>query len=332
MFARLGTRLRRACAAVVCLLSAAIGCDDGPPIAAETRAGGDSTPGTGVKRDAAGYPIPTGDEPPGTGLNLVLGSERPAKLYVPKSYDPRTPAPLVLILHGYGVSGAIESFYLSMTQEADRLGFVYASPDGTADAAGRRFWNATEACCDYGGTGVDDEAYLIGLLDDVSRSFNIDQKRIHVLGHSNGGFMAYRLACAHAARLASIGVLAGAMPFDSSSCKPTEPVSVLHVHGTADATILYGGGKMPAARAAYPGAVESHAFWRARNGCAGAPALGDSVDLDAGVAGAETQCRPATGCSAGTELWTMEGSSHVPQINPQFAPAALTWLLNHPKP
>lgn len=43
----------------------------------------------------------------------------------------------------------------------DRFGFLYAFPDGTENSMGKRFWNATEVCCDREGSGVDDVAYLV---------------------------------------------------------------------------------------------------------------------------------------------------------------------------
>ena len=39
-------------------------------------------------------------------------------------------------------------------------GFALAFPDGTRDSSGRRFWNATDACCNFENTPVDDVAYI----------------------------------------------------------------------------------------------------------------------------------------------------------------------------
>ena len=65
---------------------------------------------------------------------------------------------------------------------------------------------------------------------------NVDPYRIYVAGHSNGGFMSYRLACTHADRIAAIVSLAGATFDTPADCSPTEPVAVLQIHGTADDT------------------------------------------------------------------------------------------------
>jgi polyhydroxybutyrate depolymerase len=38
-------------------------------------------------------------------------------------------------------------------------------------------------------------AYLGAVIDDVAAHYTVDPKRFFVIGHSNGGFMAHRLAC-----------------------------------------------------------------------------------------------------------------------------------------
>ncbi len=54
--------------------------------------------------------------------------------------------------------------------------------------------------------------------------------------------MAHRMACDHASRIAGIVSYAGMNWKDISKCKPSEPVNILHIHGTADTRIPYTGG------------------------------------------------------------------------------------------
>ena len=91
-------------------------------------------------------------------MSLTVGGARSTQLYVPASYDAATPMPLVVLLHGYTASGAVQETYLQLQKQADAQGFLYVHPDGTLDASKNRFWNATDACCDFQGTDVDDEA------------------------------------------------------------------------------------------------------------------------------------------------------------------------------
>lgn len=264
------------------------------------------------------------DEPP-----TVYGGDRPVTLQLPPTITPGVSYPLVLVLHGYGATGALQQSYLQLTNlTADPGAFVLA-PDGTLDGSGRRFWNAG-ACCDFGGSGVDDVAYLGGLVDAVSADWPIDPARVYVVGHSNGAFMAYRLACDRADVVAAIAGLAGATP--TAACDPVRPVSVLHVHGTADATIAYDGGALFGI--AYPGAQASAAAWAAHDGCAATWTAGDPVDLVSTLAGAETTVERADACPTGigVELWSIGGGSHIPSFNAGFGAAVVDWLSAHPRP
>jgi polyhydroxybutyrate depolymerase len=182
----------------------------------------------------------------------VIGGDRPVTVHVPASYIPGTAAPLVIVLHGYAVSGALQDLYFGMTAVSDARGFLYAFPDGTVDSDGKRFWNATDACCDLHATKVDDSTYVSSLITQIQARYTVDPKRIFLVGHSNGAFMSYRMACDHADQIAAIASLAGAMFSDVSKCAPSQPVSVLQIHGTADDTVLFDGDQI--AGQGYPGA------------------------------------------------------------------------------
>src|SRR6185503_152237 len=64
----------------------------------------------------------------GAGGGGPIGGDRPVDVHVPPSYQPGTPAPLVLLLHGYTASGDLEELYLHVTAESDKRGFLYAHP------------------------------------------------------------------------------------------------------------------------------------------------------------------------------------------------------------
>ena len=104
---------------------------------------------------------------------------------------------------------------------SDQEGFLYLHPDGTTDCLGDPFWNATDACCNFCGSSVDDVAFLSAVLDAIEAQFTVDPRRIFLIGHSNGGFMSYRMACEHADRVAAIASLAGATWFDPLDCGPS---------------------------------------------------------------------------------------------------------------
>jgi polyhydroxybutyrate depolymerase len=251
---------------------------------------------------------------------------------LPPGYDPAVPAPVLVLLHGYGASGALQNLYMGLEPLAGERGMILAVPDGTIDATGKRFWNATDACCDFAGTGVDDSAYLASVLDELAAAYSVDPKRVYFLGHSNGGFMSYRMACDHADRIAAVASLAGAAVASAADCAPSEPVSVLQMHGTVDDVILYEGGVLVSE--AYPSAADTVAQWAEYDACAGALEPVGTLDYDSALPGAETTQADYAGCAsgAGVSLWTIEGGAHVPTFAQGAMPAALDWLLAHPKP
>ena len=236
--------------------------------------------------------------------------------------------PLVILLHGYSASGNLQELYFQLEPIAEQRGFLYAHPDGTTDANGDQFWNATDACCNFGGSRVDDSTYLQQVIDDIKERYTVDPKRVFFFGHSNGGFMSFRMACDHAGTIAAIASLAGAMYNDESLCNPSEPVAVLQIHGTADDTVDYNGTPL------YPSAMQTVQDWATFDGCDAAPAPGAPLDLDGQIAGDETAVQTFTGCNPGghAELWTIEGGGHVPSLSPDFSPKVIDFLFAHPKP
>jgi polyhydroxybutyrate depolymerase len=146
--------------------------------------------------------------------------------------------------------------------------------------------------------------------------------------------MSYRMACEHADQIAAIVSLAGAMPADASICKPSGPVSVLEVHGSADSVIAYDGSAINGH--AYPGAETSVMDWVTLDGCDTTPDTSAApLDLEAALTGAETTvtkyekgCKPG----GGAELWTIAGGDHIPNFTADFVPDAVDFLYAHPKP
>ena len=254
---------------------------------------------------------------------------RPYKYKVPKDYDAKKPTPLVVMLHGLSASGELNELVLHLSPLADSRTFLYAYPDGTKNPIGQRFWNATDGCCDFFGSKVDDVGYLTAVIDDLSSRYNVDAKRVFLVGHSNGGYMAHRMACDRSAKIAGIVSLAGAQWIDSTKCRPTGKVSVLQVHGTADTNVAYNGTPLT------PGARATVAIWANRNGCLGSLTdTGSRIDIESGLQGAETKVEAYSGCAkeGSIELWTMEGGGHIPVFNAQWPGAIYDFLMAHPKP
>ena len=217
---------------------------------------------------------------------------------------------------------------------AEKQGFLYVRPNGTPNSWGDLSWNATDACCNSSTPQVDDSAYLISVVDRIKSAYKVDPRRVFVFGISNGGFMAHRLACDHADEISAIVSVVGSTFLDPQMCRPSEPVSVLEIHGTADDSVPYDGGQFESGHP-FPGSEQTVADWATFNGCDATRTLtGEHLDLEARLTGSETVVSRFDGCPAGiaVELWTVEGGSHALQITPDFVPEALAFLAAHPKP
>jgi|GEM_PF-2168938 len=254
------------------------------------------------------------------------GGGRPTRVFVPDDYDNVREIPLVILLHGYSASGSAQDLYFQLSNEVDRMDFILLTPDGLADPQNNRYWNATPACCDFAKTGVDDVAYVTGLIDEAIERYNIDEGRVYLMGHSNGGFMSYTTACRAAPRITALMALAGTTFAEATDCEPEEPVGILHLHGTADETILYGGGAILGN--AYPGAEETVERWSSYNGCDADWVQGESRTL-LSTGNGETEVFDYPGCpeNGGVSLWKINGGSHIPGLQRGWIRGPLEQLL-----
>ena len=99
---------------------------------------------------------------------------------VPEGYDDGTPAPLVVLLHGYTSSGANQDTYMGFSELADSYGFLFVAPDGTRESGGdqNRFWNASDACCNFYESEVDDAGYIASIIEQMKSEYSVDEDRV----------------------------------------------------------------------------------------------------------------------------------------------------------
>lgn len=317
----LAARLATVLALLVPLAGAVAGCSSDEGASPATTPA--STP---IEEDGGLPPLPelTAEE-------KGLVEARPYTLKVPSRIDPSTGTPLVLLLHGYTGTGARQDSYFRFSAKAEAANVLFAYADGTKNEENKTFWNASDACCNFYDSPVDDVKYLAAVIKDVSSKHRVDPARVYIVGHSNGGFMAYRLACDLSGTVAAVVSLAGAAYKDPTRCNPTEPVSVLQVHGTKDETIFYEGGRLGYE---YPSAKETVALWASKNRCTGElKETAERKDVAADFEGNEAIVSRYDGCpkGVGVELWTMPDGVHNPVLAPTWADSVFEFLLAHPK-
>lgn len=226
------------------------------------------------------------------------GRSRSYLLYVPKTYDPAAPAPLVLSLHGFASWPANQMSVSRWNELADQHGFILVYPAGTGFP---KRWNAGGAT---GDKAVDDVAFLSDLIDALSHQFTVDPARIYVNGLSNGAGMSNLLACRLADRIAAMGGVAGAYTPPAEGCAPTQPVPIIAFHGTADPIVPYDGGAAGPQGWVFPAVPDWAAAWAARNGCDATP---EQIPARGEVSGVKY-----SGCTgdANVVFYTVDGGGH----------------------
>lgn len=221
----------------------------------------------------------------------VMGFEdQPVDLYMPETEGDQR-APLILFLHGAGGNSEEQALRTCPTENiespncfhksATGLGFAVAFVNGTPNPDPRRrtlrTWNAGGGAggwtCSSGyacENEVDSLAYLGQVVDQLAQSHAIDANRIFVVGFSNGGAMAHRIACEAADRIAGIASVSGENQFITSArCYPARRLPILDIHGTADPFWRYSGGPPVGSpdSGAYNSVVNTLRFWSSLNAC-----------------------------------------------------------------
>lgn len=246
----------------------------------------------------------------------VGGLNRSYILRVPGSYDGTTPVPLLLDFHALLTSASYQRNNSGTLDVAEAEGFIVAYPQGIDNA-----WNIGP-CCTRSRT-VDDTGFARAIVEQVKAEACIDEKRVYATGYSNGGGMAYTLACKAADVFAAVAPAAFDL-IEEVSCTPSRPVSVFSARGRLDSIVPYEGGRStpptgyPLDPIHFLGAEGTFDKWAQINGCSGSP-------VSQGLS-----CDAYTNCAGGTEvvLCTSRFGGH----SPWDAEASWEYLKDHQLP
>jgi len=242
-------------------------------------------PASAALRSQSSAGCQTGTAPIQNGETLDFSAAGEAGNYIveaPSDENPSHPLPLVIDLHGYSETAAIQADFTKLGSYGATKGFITVTPQVNETV---QHWITTP--------GSSDQQFLIALIGHLENTLCVNSRRVYVAGYSNGAFMASALACSDASKIAAVATVAGIEA--TSRCHPSRRVPVIAFHGTSDPFVPYGGGIGPAAKKLPApngnGTIGSHlnskidqgiqqndlpipveeARWAARNGCSKSP-------------------------------------------------------------
>jgi polyhydroxybutyrate depolymerase len=224
------------------------------------------------------------------------GEQRRYLLYVPDSYDPSTPAPLVISMHGFAEWPAHQQQISHWNDLADEYGFLMVYPMGTSFPLR---WRAN------GDTGLmQDVTFISDLIDHLEGEYNVDPARIYANGLSNGGGMSFALSCKLSGRIAAIGSVAGAYLLPWDACTPSRPVPAIVFHGNADPIVPFAGGPSRSFDIPFPRIDDWVQTLVERNGCSSEP---QALTGEGDASGMRY-----TGCDQDADViyYTIDGGGH----------------------
>ncbi|MFM2418672.1 MAG: hypothetical protein RL385_3395 [Pseudomonadota bacterium] len=232
-------------------------------------------------------------------------------LSIPSTVDPTQRAPVIVHWHALSSDPEEARKVTSIDAKgaaAKAIVVFPRSPD--------KSWDVGECCTTVvGGTRRDEEVFARELIKDVVAKACVDERRIYTNGFSNGGMISQMLACKMPDVFAAAAPLGSTLTSPKAECKPTRPVPIFMLNGTADPLVGYnspgtsGGISVP----------EDVKFWATTNGCTGEP----ETFLSKG----KVKCTRYTHCAAGVEVahCAVDGMGHcVPGMKTESSSNCMT--------
>ena len=214
------------------------------------------------------------------------GTSRKYMEHIPTS-SPDGSMPVIFLLHGLGDDcnnfarlgfENVAPNWIIITPEAT-MATVMMQNIGTAWGAGVGAENVSYNGYNIGNIelnpGVNDDGFIMAILDSLENNFNVDTDSVFVAGFSMGGFMSNKMAIKHADRITAIASVSGTIGH-FQAFEPTGNINTMHIHGTADETISYENASFSYSVLSFQvglGAETLVETWRNYNGCGTEPTV-----------------------------------------------------------
>ena len=268
-------------------------------------------------------------QPPATGnvskFITVNGLKRSYHLYIPSTSHDETAVPLVIALHGGGGTGKKVNKLFRLNSLSEQYGFIVVYPD-----AFDHHWNDGRGVRKYQSQreNIDDVAFISAMIDAIAGDFNIDEKRVYVMGASNGAMMSFRLGCELAPKIRAMAPVIGSMPENlAARCVPARPVPLIMINGTDDPLVPWQGGYVHGFRKKLGKIISVRKtidLWVDRNGCSPDPQISLVPDSDPHD-GTRVKIRTYRNCQdkAAVILYEIQGGGHTWPGGYQYLPEFL---------
>ena len=157
----------------------------------------------------------------------------------PSIPDTSNPPALIINMHGYGGNALSQRASSEMDFFAHARNSAVVYPQGEINGWGFASWNIGTF---WDQSNLDDIGFIDLMIEQINNDFQIDLDRVYVCGMSNGGYMAYELACELENKIAAFGSVTGNFMLNDSQgqiCEFTREIPIIHFHGTADDVVNY---------------------------------------------------------------------------------------------
>ena len=168
----------------------------------------------------------------------------PYRMLVPSNYTASRAFPLIIALHGLG--GTEDSFFdaygRKLPELAGQRGFIVAAPLGYRVDGGYG-WGLGSPPADPAVKRSSElsEADVMQVLAQVRKNYNIDARRIYLMGHSMGAIGTWKIAPKYPELWAALGAFSGqGVPATVESMRR---IPEFVVHGDADPTVNVAGSR-----------------------------------------------------------------------------------------
>jgi polyhydroxybutyrate depolymerase len=234
----------------------------------------------------------------------IDGLRRTYLVYLPAGVDPSTPLPMVMVFHGFTMSGQLMVDITEYTALADAEHIALAFPDGQGGPSSTGApWNVGSGLCPSflgapPSASGDDFALLDSMKADVALDQCLDRDHLFVTGFSMGGYFSHQVGCMRSDIRAVAPHSGGTHPLDQCI---TGPKPIIIFHGLAD-SVIPAGCDDPGSLGVV-GVTPSATAWAAKNGCS-------TTTTTRTVQGGT--CLHYEGCPVGgqVELCTFPGMGH----------------------